>query len=164
MPGKACRGGPESKISSFPPFLGERKVSTGSVGRNGAGEGMTGCGLRRKRRGKGRRRIDICSGRRRTEKGIGEWKRGTGWLTADLRQGPQLAHQSTAEQQAPSSLQHPPCNEVPPTLVRSQERQARRPFPGTPLPTPAATPEAQTVRGKCMFPFTSLQRVLCTAK
>lgn len=49
----ACRG-PRISISSFPPFLGGEKGSTrGCVGRDGAGEGTTGRGWRRREKGRG---------------------------------------------------------------------------------------------------------------
>ena len=88
--------------SNSPPslfFLESRKRSPrGAVGRDGAGEGMTGCGWRREK-GKGRGgEEDICSGRRRRmEKGKREWKKSRDWLTADLRQAPRLALQGAAE-------------------------------------------------------------------
>ena len=64
----------------------------------------------RKRGGGGRYLLEVGGGWRRG-KGSGRERRD--WLMGDLRQGPQLAHQSSAEHRAPSSLQHCPSTEVP---------------------------------------------------
>lgn len=48
---------------------------------------MTGYGLRRRGR-EGEEEIDICSGRRRMEKGKREWKRGRDWFNGRFKTGP----------------------------------------------------------------------------
>jgi hypothetical protein len=157
MAGELVGNGPESKSPPSLLFSGREMEPTGTVGRNGAGGRMTGCGWRKKGGREGEEEIDICSGWRRMEKGEREWKRSRDWLTADLRQGPQLALQSAAEHHPPSSLQHWPCSEVP-ALAWSQERQARRVSQGrcvqrTSTSSSISTPRTRAVQGPSPRPF-----------
>lgn len=82
----------------------EKRSPRGGVGRNGEGEGTTGCG-RRRRGWEGEEEMDICSGRRMKERrGKGSGKERRDWFMVGLRQGPRLTTEGrSAEHQAACS-------------------------------------------------------------